>query len=137
VTTAQSRTQPMSVGVSVAEYRAALRKETQMPKEKRNLDTHMDYFAENGMKVEREYRFHPTRKWRFDYALPEFMVAVEFNGMFGGMAHRSVREAIKDSEKLNQAQILGWIVVQVNTASIRDGSAYADIDAAIERNSVK
>jgi hypothetical protein len=51
--------------------------------------------------------------------------------MFGGMAHRSVNEAIKDSEKLNAAQTLGWIVVQVNTASLRDGSGYRDIEAAI------
>ncbi len=27
-----------------------------------------------------EYRFHPTRLWRFDYAWPQERLAVEFDG---------------------------------------------------------
>lgn len=106
-------------------------KRKQMPKEKRWLNMHMDYLAENGMKVMREYRFHPTRRWRFDYAFPDYKVAVEFDGLFGGKAHTSVRMVAKDSEKMNQAALLGWIVVRVNSQSLRDQSGYRDIEQAI------
>lgn len=95
---------------------------------------------EYGDAVIPEHRFHESqdgekkRMWRFDYAIdPERLrVAVEFNGMFGGMAHRSVNEAIKDAEKINTAQIQGWIVVQVNTPNLRDGSGYQAITKAVE-----
>ena len=30
-----------------------------------------------------EYRFHPTRKWRFDYAWPENKIALEVEGGSG------------------------------------------------------
>jgi len=30
--------------------------------------------------VVKEYRFHPKRLWRFDFAVPELMIAVEIEG---------------------------------------------------------
>ena len=41
--------------------------------------------------VEHEYRFHPERKWRFDWALPERMIAFEYDGIMSGHAsHASI-----------------------------------------------
>lgn len=56
---------------------------------------------------EKEYVFHPTRKWRFDYVWNELNVAVEIQG---GRFHRG--NPAKDYEKLNEAQSLGWSVYQ-------------------------
>ena len=41
--------------------------------------------TENDLKTllydwEPEYRFHPVRRWRFDFANPEYKVAIEFEG---------------------------------------------------------
>lgn len=59
----------------------------------------------------REYRFHPVRRWRFDFAYPEYMVAVECDGgqwaPYGG---RHARDT--DREKLNAAASLGWRVLR-------------------------
>ena len=30
--------------------------------------------------LEREYKFHKTRKWRFDFAYPDIQLAVEIDG---------------------------------------------------------
>ena len=32
------------------------------------------------LKAEKEYRFHPKRKWKMDYAIPSIMVGVEVEG---------------------------------------------------------
>lgn len=70
-----------------------------------------------------EYRFHPTRKWRFDFAWPESMVAVEINGgVFIQGRHTRGSGAVKDWEKLNAAQLAGWVVLQVTPTQITDGT---------------
>lgn len=68
--------------------------------------------------VETEYRFHPVRRWRFDYAVPDSMIAVEYNGhggfvREGGMSrHGSIIGMTRDAEKLNAAACFGWRVLQ-------------------------
>jgi hypothetical protein len=78
---------------------------------------------------ELEFRFHPTRKWRFDLAFPvsrdrEQPVAVEIHGgvyRFG----RHVRGDgfSKDREKMNAAVELGWRVLEYTTAQVESGEA--------------
>ena len=53
-------------------------------------------------KYVREFKFHPKRKWRFDFAFPEAMVAVEADG--GEYCQNGGRHASSsDYEKINQA----------------------------------
>ena len=59
----------------------------------------------------REFRFHATRKWRFDFAWPEQKVAVEIEGLGGGR-HQRRGGFIKDAEKYNAAQVAGWRVLR-------------------------
>lgn len=62
---------------------------------------------------EREYQFHPTRKWRFDFAWPDKKIAVEMEGgvwIFGG--HNRGGGYNKDCEKYNEAVKLGWKVLR-------------------------
>ena len=33
-----------------------------------------------GIEIVKEFKFHPKRKWRFDYAFPFLMIAVEVDG---------------------------------------------------------
>lgn len=39
----------------------------------------MDRFGKNGF--ESEYQFHETRKYRFDWAIPEYKIAIEYEGL--------------------------------------------------------
>ena len=85
-----------------------------------------------------EYYFHPTRKWRFDFAWPEEKfnsncsgckkwshlkkVAIEIDGgafAFGGGKHMQPR----DLEKLNTAASMGWKVYRFTPEMIRKSQA--------------
>lgn len=60
-----------------------------------------------------EFRFLKDRKFRFDYAWPEAMLAIEKNGAIwkkGG--HSSGLGLLRDYEKLNLGQLAGWTILQ-------------------------
>jgi very-short-patch-repair endonuclease len=71
--------------------------------------------AEN---VTPEHRFHPVRRWRFDYAIIPAKLAIEYDGhggftRAGGMSrHGSITGMAGDCEKYNQARIHGWTVMR-------------------------
>lgn len=72
-----------------------------------------------GVEVVREYRFHPTRKWRFDYAVPASRVALEVEGgVWRGGRHTSPKGFLADIEKYNAAALLGWTVVRTTPDSL-------------------
>lgn len=70
-----------------------------------------------------EYRFHPTRKWRFDYAWVEAKLALEVDGgIWTGGKHGRGAGIVKDQEKRNAAACLGWrllVVTPRELASLR------------------
>lgn len=60
-----------------------------------------------GWDLTREYRFHPDRKWRFDFAFPSVRLAVEVDGR----RHRTCAGQRSDCEKGNEAVRMGWRVL--------------------------
>ena len=74
---------------------------------------------ELGLEVVKEYRFHETRKWRFDYAVPEKWVAIEVEGgAFTQGRHTRGRGFVADMEKYNTAGLMGWQVLRVIPAKL-------------------
>ena len=72
---------------------------------------------------EREYRFHPTRKWRFDFAWPEIKVAVEIEGsVWARGRHTRGSGYLGDIEKYNEATALGWRVYRVPAHDVESGA---------------
>jgi very-short-patch-repair endonuclease len=85
---------------------------------------------------EREYRFHPTRRWRFDRAWPEFKLAVEIEGVIGagrGGRHQRPVGMARDAEKYNAAQLAGWTVLRFTPAQIKAGYAIREVECALHR----
>ena len=75
--------------------------------------------ADAGYECVREYRFHPVRKWRFDYALPSCMVAVEVEGgVWTKGRHINPKGFLADIEKYNAATAMGWRVFRVTPSSL-------------------
>ena len=73
-----------------------------------------------------EYRFHPRRQWRFDFAWPAQKVAVEVEGgTWIGGRHTRGSGGENDCEKYAEAMCLGWIVLRVTTRQVRQGKALA------------
>jgi len=60
-----------------------------------------------------EFKFHPVRKWRSDFAFPESLLLIEIEGGFW-VAGRHSRGGggIKDMEKYNEASILGYRILR-------------------------
>lgn len=81
---------------------------------------------------EREYQFHPTRRWRFDFAWPLKKIAVEIEGgVWSNGRHTRGSGFIEDCRKYNEAVILGWRVIRVTTEMVRSGEAMEYIEHAI------
>lgn len=53
-------------------------------------------------------RFHPTRLWRFDFAFPNLMIAIEIQGY--GRGHADYMSMHQDYQRHNEAVRLGWKV---------------------------
>ena len=67
-----------------------------------------------------EFRFHPKRKFRFDWAFIEQRIAVECSGgiYMKVSGHKSIAGILRDYEKMNEAQILGWKVLQIESNNL-------------------
>lgn len=76
-----------------------------------------------GPAFEREFVFHPTRKWRFDFAWPAVKIAVEIDGGVHDGANRGYHNRKggfeKDAEKLNEAALLGWRCIRLTGPMIQ------------------
>jgi very-short-patch-repair endonuclease len=73
---------------------------------------------------EREYRFHPTRKWRFDFAWPAQKVAAEVEGATWARGRHTRGAGYEaDCQKYNTAVLGGWHVVRFTAAMVAGGEA--------------
>lgn len=73
---------------------------------------------------EREHRFHPVRRWRFDIAFPDRFVALEVEGgVYTGGRHVTPQGFTADAEKYNTATLMGWRVLRVTKDHIKSGQA--------------
>ena len=92
---------------------------------------------------EREYRFHPTRRWRFDFAWPEIKLAVEVEGVTyygknkdGSMKlgrHQTAKGLEKDCEKYGEAMLLGWNVYRCTQGMVKSAEAIKMIELLSEK----
>lgn len=86
----------------------------------------------------REFRFHPTRKWRFDLAWPELRVAVELDGAtWHGGRHTSGAGYREDCLKLNAAVRAGWRVLRYTSTDLRERLACEKVQRTPKRRQVK
>ena len=81
---------------------------------------------------EREWRFHPTRRWRFDFAWPGDKVAAEVEGAtWANGRHNRGSGFEADCIKYGEAAIMGWRVIRVTKTMIEDGRAVDLIERAL------
>jgi hypothetical protein len=81
-----------------------------------------------------EHRFHPDRRWRFDVAFPARMIAAEIDGAVWTQGrHTRGRGFIKDQEKTNEAQLLGWRVFRFVPDDLDSGRFFDVMDRALAK----
>ena len=79
------------------------------------------FFPED--QIAREFKFHPTRRWRFDFAImaKQGLIAVEVEGgVWTGGRHVNPIGFTKDCEKYNEATMLGWKVIRLVPSMINE-----------------
>lgn len=73
-----------------------------------------------------QHKFHPVRKWRLDFAFVEQKLGVEIQGgAFSSGGHSRGAGQAKDHQKINEAQKLGWMILQYGTKAMGDPYAVA------------
>jgi len=76
-------------------------------------------------KPEAEVRFHPTRKWRFDFGWREKKIALEVEGgVWIRGRHTRGSGFLKDMEKYNAAAAMGWRVLRVTPTEMKNGAVF-------------
>lgn len=80
-----------------------------------------------------EFRFHPTRKFRFDLAWPDHMLACEIDGGIWVRGRHVRADGFRnDCIKGNEAILLGWRVLHVTPDMVSDGSALVYVEYALK-----
>ena len=82
---------------------------------------------------QREYRFYPPRRFRFDFVIDGLRIALEVEGGAWSGGHKRGAEADTDCEKQNLAMHEGWKVYRFTPAMVDDGRALATVERALGR----
>lgn len=91
-------------------------------------------------RVETEYQFHLTRKWRADFALIDQnpIVLIEYDGLMNkdaygnNVGHASINGIIRDADKANAAIALGFRYFRANAKTVQSGDFYALLETVLE-----
>jgi very-short-patch-repair endonuclease len=82
---------------------------------------------------ETEYQFAKPRRWRFDFAWIDRKIACEVEGgVFINGGHTRGAAYEKNCEKYNAAALAGWSVYRFTGNQIKDGSALAVLQQALQ-----
>ena len=72
-----------------------------------------------GVECVKEYKFHPERRWRFDYAVPAYKIALEVEGgVWTQGRHTRPQGFLGDIEKYNTATLMGWRVFRTTPTDL-------------------
>ena len=120
-------------GAPLAKYVVAKRRRKQSEKSKGEETLALHLKLEGMPDPEREYKFHPERCWRFDFAYPAIKLAIEVDGgVYKSGRHTRGKGWEEDAIKLAEAVILGWTVLRFSTGQVKSGIAIDMIKRLIE-----
>jgi len=96
------------------------KKTTQSP----HVDTWCFELKAMEIKYECEHKFDSERKFKFDIAIPQLKVGIEYEGIYnatgGKSRHTTGYGYSKDCEKYNLATVSGWKVLRYTATNYRN-----------------
>ena len=100
---------------------SALPKRPRLRTDYKDTETYSQLKKTYGECLGEEVKFHPTRKWRFDFAWPAELLAVELHGGIYSRRGGHNRGGItRDAEKAREAAKLGWTVFTYTTDDMKN-----------------
>ncbi len=93
--------------------------------------------------MERQFKFHPVRRWKADIAIPAAMLLIEIEGVarpgaknpHTGKAllsrHQTISGYREDCRKYNSAVTLGWRVLRFTQDMVKSGEALETVERAL------
>jgi len=82
---------------------------------------------------EKQYHFHPVRKWRSDFAYPGLHLLIEIEGgIYTNGRHVRPQGYQEDCIKYNEAALLGYRLLRFTPDMVESGSALRYTEAAIQ-----
>ena len=109
------------------------KKRAQKPRKQPKTDIFTS-ICKSDLKIEvvKEYKFHPTRKWRFDFAIPAYKIAIEVEGgVWTGGRHTRPQGFLGDIEKYNAGTLLGWRIFRVTPDELYSNKTFNLLKDAI------
>lgn len=83
-------------------------------------------------KPEPEFRFHPTRRWRFDFLFPGNLALEVEGGIWNNGAHVRGAHFLSDCAKYNEAALMGYTVLRVSTQQVDSGEVFELLARALK-----
>lgn len=76
---------------------------------------------EKGIRFEKEFKFAKGRRYRADFALPDQMIIVEYEGIFSEQSrHTNKMGYSKDTDKYRLAAMEGYTVLRYTTLNFKN-----------------
>jgi very-short-patch-repair endonuclease len=88
----------------------------------------------DGPPLEREFRFHPVRKWRADYRCGDNVLIELEGGVWTGGRHTRGAGYNGDLEKYNAAQLCGYTVFRLTTDMVTADHVQPIIDYILRKS---
>lgn len=133
-----ARTEPMPRQPDAAQMTTAGRTATKAPKADTDSGSALELHLDASLRASglppfvREHRFHPTRRWRLDFAWPSAKLGVEIEGgIYSRGRHGRGSGIAADIEKSNALTLLGWRLLRFHGDQVRSGQAVETIRQAL------
>jgi hypothetical protein len=94
-----------------------------LSKSKMYIDAELVTFCDGKpLTLYREFQFYPGRKYRFDWAILELKIAIEYEGIYGSgkSGHTTQPGYNKDTFKYNLAADSGWKVYRYTARTFKN-----------------
>lgn len=105
--------------------------------EKNTIELFLKQFQQQGLikSYQTEYKFDEVRKFRFDWAIPELMIAIEYEGVFSAKSrHTTVAGFSEDCRKYNLAIANGWRVLRYTALNYLE--LYTDLEKILKNQNL-
>lgn len=88
----------------------------ELPKGVQHIKNHLTFLK---IPFVQELKFHSIRKFRFDFAIPDLMIAIEYEGLNSEKSgHTTLVGYTEDCVKYNLAAIDGWSILRYTAVNV-------------------